>query len=169
MKSWMWAMLGVLGVSSPGGAAGWNVLNTSSGARDAEVVVTFDLKGSACVVNLKGGRNACQQRPSAAPFQVKLTRSRTEYPDGQRYDTLSLVRTDGSNLVVWTVDECKTQPNGSGFQLVSFALKAGRGGWLEIHTVEHALPAKNDPNFRPGPPLVNRYVYSQGTYVLERS
>lgn len=145
------------------------MLNTSLGARDREVVARFDLRGSPCVVDLKGGRGACKQKRSAGPVLVDLLRSRTVYPDGGRYDTLSLMRSGGSKQALWNLDEHKSGPDGRGFQIVKLSLVAGQDGWLDIETVEHALPGRDDESFRPGPPLVSRYAYVQGSYVRKGS
>lgn len=144
------------------------MIDTNPSSSKVEVVARLDLKGGPCTVYLKGNEKPCQQKRSAAPVSVELTRSKAVYPDGARYDTLSLVRVDGAGgarEILLTLDERKTSADGRGFEIVQLRFVPGRNGWLEVETLEHALPGKNDKPFMPGPPDAFRYGYDGGRYV----
>lgn len=168
MKSWWYVFIGLLGICGAGKARGWNVLNTNSSPSKVEVVARLDLKGGPCTVYLKGNEKPCQQQRSAAPVSVELRRLPTVYPDGARYDTLSIVRVGGAGgaqEVLLMLDERKTSADGRGFEIVQLRFVPGRNGWLDVETLEHALPGKNDKPFMPGPPDLFHYGYDGGRYV----
>ncbi len=163
-KPWISVVVWLLGISTPACLRGWNVLSNGARPYPIELVATVDLKGSPCVVDLKKHKQKCQPKLSAAPVQVKVTRDHTTYPTGELYGKLQVMRPDDSTSM-WNVEEYKIAEDGSGFRMVKLEFKTGKNGWLEIHTLEHALPGKNDKDFMPGPPLARRYVFDGIDYV----
>ena len=157
MKPLLYALLGLLGIGPA------NVLSTSPDKTPMDRLATLDLKGGPCALDPLKDAPTCKQKRSAAPVLADLLRSRTVYPDGTRYDKLYLQR-QGARDSVWSADSYN-DGGPHGVQILKLEFKPGRDGWLEIQTLEHALPRKGAEAFRPGPPFLTRYVYEKDQYV----
>ena len=163
---WLVACAGLVGLGGLVPSCSWNVLSTHPGRIPRTRIARFDLRGSPCTVRSDGIWRKCEQTRSSSPRMVDLLQSRDRNSDVAINRDLFMLHAKDPGLILWEVYEYRSTDDGGSVRMASLELRAGSDGWLEIHTVEHAFPHKSARDFGPGPPIVHRYVYESGVYVL---
>ncbi len=82
--------------------------------------------------------------------------------------SLVLLTAESKPRVIWTQTLSSQAANGAGYQTVDMRLEANPGNALDIVLLQHELPARNDRDYMPGPPLLLRFRANNGSYEQQR-
>jgi hypothetical protein len=141
-------------------------------ASSLALAALVDLQGAAFKLDLKQlpkDPAGAQPLPKQPGKPAALVLARHKLDSGELRDTLVLLSASDKVDVLWRETASSAPPNAGGFQSVELGFaKPSQGPWLELTLLQHSLPAKGDPAYRPGPPLTLRFAYQQGAYQRTR-
>jgi hypothetical protein len=157
-----WAMAGCKGSPCAGKPASMPT------ASSLALAALADLQGAAFKLDLKQlpkDPAGAQPLPKQPGKPAALVLARHKLDSGELRDTLVLLSASDKVEVLWRETASSTPASGGGFQSLELGfVRAAAEPWLELTLLQHSLPAKGDPAYRPGPPLTLRFAYRQGAY-----